>query len=402
MNFFSNLLSQPQTKSVLKRFQDDPLTQMRLQYNTHYLSFERQEGTHVWLDGREMIMLSSNDYVGLASHPKVIEAAKKALDKWGSSTTGARLSNGSRAYHEELEEALANFLGKEACHVHSAGYLSCMASITTFVQKEDIIFLDRQNHSSLWSGALLTRSRIERFGHNDPEDFHQAINSETESAAKFLILEGVYSMEGHLVRLPEFVNVIKDKNCFLILDDAHGLGVMGKEGRGVANCFGLESAVDVITGSFSKSLASIGGFVAGSRDVINYLRTHSKQTIFSAAIPPAQAAAALAALKVLQEEPEHLERLWHNVHAYNKILSSYKLDTWGSVTPAVPVVLGSKTQAYFFWKALMEKGIFTVLALPPAVPPGKELVRTAISAKHTHQDLEKIAAAVAYAVKQIL
>ncbi|MFI5344685.1 MAG: aminotransferase class I/II-fold pyridoxal phosphate-dependent enzyme, partial [Chlamydiales bacterium] len=338
--------------------------------------------------------------LGLTTHPKVIEAAKKALDTWGTSTTGSRLSNGSRRCHEELEEYLAHFLCKEACHVHSAGYLSCMASIATFAQSDDVIFSDKQNHSSLWSGMLLTRARVERFAHNDPNDLRQALSFEKEDSPKFLILEGIYSMEGHIARLPEFVDVIKNQNCLLILDDAHGLGVMGAQGRGVANHFGLESAVDVLAGSLSKSLASGGGFVAGSRDVIDYLRSHSKQTIFSAAISPPQAAAALAVLKILQEEPEHLERLWANTRRYKQILDSLALDTWGSQAPAVPIVLKTKVRAYIFWKALMEKGVFTVISLPPAVPPGKDLVRTAISARHTPEDFEKIADALAYAVKQ--
>lgn len=400
MNLLSNLLSKPY-KPILKRFTDDSLTEMRLKYNTYYLSFEHQKGSRVWLNGREMIMLSSNDYLGLTTHPKVIEAAKKAIDAWGTSTTGSRLSNGSRRYHEELEEYLAHFLSKEACHVHSAGYISCMAAVATCVQNGDVILSDKQNHSSLWSGTLLTRARVERFAHNDPSDLRQVLSFEEEISPKFLILEGIYSMEGHIVRLPEFVNVINNQNCCLILDDAHGLGVMGTQGRGIANHFDLESAVDVIAGSLSKSLASVGGFVAGSRDVINYLRSHSKQTIFSAAISPAQAAVALASLKILQEEPEHLERLWNNTRQYKKILGNLNLDTWGSQTPAVPIVLQSKARAYVFWKALMEKGIFTVISLPPAVPPGKDLIRTAISACHTSEDLEKIADALTYAVKQI-
>jgi 8-amino-7-oxononanoate synthase len=362
---------------------------------------ESQQGTSIKLDGKDMIMLSSNDYLGLSFHPKVIEAGRAALLKWGTSTTGARPSNGSRTYHLELEEKLATFLGREACHVHAAGYLSCMSAIASFAQKGDVILADKNIHSCLWDGVRLSMATVERFSHNSPDDLRSVVAAISSSAPKLLIVEGVYSMEGHICRLPEISEIGEANGCFTVLDDAHGFGVLGRQGRGTVDHFGLNDRVDVICGSLSKSLASTGGFVAGSSDVIEYLRSHSKQTIFSAALSPSQAAIAMASLEIMQQEPQHLEKLWSNTRKYRAMLKSLGLDLWESETPAVPIVLGSKERVYPFWKALLEKGVFTVMSIAPAVPPGKDLIRTAISAMHTDEQLEKIAEAMAYAVKKL-
>jgi 8-amino-7-oxononanoate synthase len=388
-------------KGVLERCRNDSATKLRHKYAPFYISMDSQDGTAVQLDGRKMIMLSSNDYLGLAYHPKVIEAARDALQKWGSSTNGARSANGSRRFHLEFEEELAGFLGREACHVHAAGYLSCMSSVATFANKGDMIYADKSIHSCLLDGVRLSMAAYERFSHNNPDDFRTVAASTAAGSANLLVLEGVYSMEGHICRLPEMVEVADEYGCFIVLDDAHGFGVLGRQGRGTVDHFGLNDEVDLICGSLSKSLASTGGFVAGSRDVVEYLRTHSRQTIFSAALGPAQAAAALAALDVMQTEPWHLERLWSNTRRYREMLKGLGLDTWDSETPALPIVLGSKERVYLFWRALMEKGVFTVLSIAPAVPAGKDLIRTAISAMHTDEDLERIGDAMEYALKSL-
>ncbi len=388
-------------KAILARCRDDYATKMRLKYAPYYHAMEAQSGTTVKLDGREMIMLSSNDYLGLSFHPKVIEAGRAAMLQWGTSTTGARTSNGSRTYHLELEEKLAEFLGREACHVHVAGYLSCLSSVASFAQKGDVILADKNIHSCLWDGIRLSMATVERFSHNNPEDLRQVLAAVNPDAAKMLVIEGVYSMEGHIARLPEIAEIAEEHGCFTVLDDAHGFGVLGRKGRGTADHFGLNDKVDLICGSMSKSLASTGGFVAASREIIEYLRSHSKQTIFSAAISPSQAACARASLEIMQQEPQHLERLWANTRRYRALLKSLGLDTWESETPAVPIVLGSKERVYPFWKALLEKGVFTVMSIAPAVPPGKDLIRTAISAMHTDEQFEKIAEAMAYAIKRL-
>jgi 8-amino-7-oxononanoate synthase len=388
-------------KAILDRCRDDYATKMRLKYAPYYHAMQAQQGTSIKLHGKDMIMLSSNDYLGLSFHPKVIEAGRAAMLKWGTSTTGARPSNGSRAYHVELEEKLAAFLGREACHVHAAGYLSCMASVATFAQKGDVILADKNIHSCLWDGIRLSMATVERFSHNNPLDLRDVASSVSPTAPKLLIVEGVYSMEGHVAALPELLEVAEDHGCFTVLDDAHGFGVLGRQGRGTVDYFNANDKVDVICGSLSKSLASTGGFVAASKEIIEYLRTNSKQTIFSAALSPSQAACALASLEVMQSEPEHHERLWKNTKLYREMLHGLGLDTWGSETPAVPIVLGSKEPVYRFWQSLLEKGVFTVMSIAPAVPPGKDLIRTAISAMHTEEQLERIATAMAYAVKKM-
>ncbi len=386
---------------IAERCRTDEASTLRRKYSPWYHTFEAQSGTRVVLDGNEMVMLSSNDYLGLTAHPKVIEAADDALRIWGSSTTGARLSNGSRAYHHELEEAMAAFLGKEACHVSSAGYLSGVSAIAGFATRGDVILVDKNIHSCIWDGIRLSHATMERFIHNSPDDLAAVLQVVDARAAKLLAIEGVYSMEGHIASLPAFLDAAEGHGCFVVLDDAHGLGVLGNQGRGTADHHGVSERVDIICGSLSKSLSSTGGFVAGSRDAIEYLRTHSRQTIFSAAISPAQAACAKAALEIMQTEPEHLERLWTNTRRYRALLEELKLDTWDSETPAVPVVLGSRERAYLFWKRLMEKGVFTVMSIAPGVPPGKDLVRTAISAAHTEADFERIEEAFRYAVRSL-
>jgi 7-keto-8-aminopelargonate synthetase-like enzyme len=253
----------------------------------------------------------------------------------------------------------------------------------------------------LWDGVRLSTATVERFSHNNPDDLREVLGAAPTGAPKFLVVEGVYSMEGHICRLPELLGIATPAGCFTIVDDAHGLGVLGRQGRGTVDHFHLNGQVDVICGSLSKSLASTGGFVAGSRELIEYLRTNSKQTLFSAALAPSQAAAASAALDLIQDEPEHLARLWQNTARYRALLTGLGLDIWGSETPAVPIVLGSKERVYRFWQALLEKGVFTVMSIAPAVPPGKDLIRTAISARHSDEDFAKIEAAMTYAVRKI-
>ncbi len=388
-------------KAIIERAQDDYATKMRLKYKPYYHAMESQQGTHIRLNGRDMVMLSSNDYLGLSFHPKVIESCAAAARIWGTSTTGARISNGSRAYHVALEEKLANFLGREACHISVAGYVSCCSAVASFAQKGDMILADKNIHSCIWDGIRLSMAAVERFSHNNPEDLRQVLKSVPFNTPKMLVVEGVYSMEGHICRLPEIAQIGEEAGCFTVLDDAHGFGVLGRQGRGTVDHFKLNDKIDIQCGSLSKSLASTGGFVAGTRDLIEYLRTNSKQTLFSAAISPSQAAVASTSLDVMQSEPQHLERLWRNTRRYREMLKGLGLDTWESETPAVPIVLGSKELVYRFWQALLDKGVFTVMSIAPAVPPGKDLIRTAVSALHSDQDLEKIHAAMAHAVKQL-
>ncbi len=394
-------LSRGTGKTIHDRIRNDPLVRMQDKYQVYYHTFDRQDGTRVWLDGSEYVMMASNDYLGLGDHPRVIEAANRALKEWGGSTTGARLANGSRSFHQRLENKLAEFLGKEACHVSVAGYVSCMSAISGFAGRGDLILADKNVHSSLLSGIALTDARVERFRHNNPADLEEILSFERKPVVKMLVFEGVYSMEGHIAPVPDLIRIAKEHGCFVVMDDAHGFGVVGAQGRGTANHYGMTDDVDIICGSFSKALSSTGGFIAGSREAIQYVRTHSKQIIFSAALSPCQAACAEAALDVLVDEPEHLQRLWENTKRYREMLMRHGLDTWGSETPAIPIVLGSKEKAYYFWRALLDKGVFSVISIAPGVPPGKDLVRTSISARHSDADFEIVESAIEYAMTRI-
>jgi len=396
-NFFQSKSRNP----ISDRCDKDNFTKLRKKYDLYYRIAETQSGTRIKIDGKELVMLASNEYLGLSQHPKVIEAGKAALEKWGSGTMGARSANGGRAFHRELEEELAAFLGKESCHVFAAGYLACMASITGFAQRGDIILADKNLHSSLWDGIRLSMASVERFSHNNPQHLAAILEQLEPEPYKLISVEGIYSMEGHIGALPQICEIAQKHGCFISLDDAHGLGVLGNQGRGTADHFDLTDQVDIIAGSLSKSLASTGGFVAGSKACIEYMRTHSKQAIFSAAISPSQAACAQTALKIVHDEPEWNQRLWENTRRYKALLTELGLDTWESETPAVPIVLGTREKAYYFWKHLWEKGVFTIISTAPGVPPGKDLVRTAISARHTERDFEQIETAIRYAASKL-
>ena len=395
------LFSKQKNNGIWNRILSDDSTRLRLKYDAYYHIFEDQTGTRVTKDGKEYVMLSSNDYLGLSQHPKIKEAGMKALQKWGSSTTGARLANGGRIFHRALEEDLADFLGMEACHVFSAGYLACASAITGFVDRNDLVFADKNLHSSLWSGIKLSGAKCERFAHNHPEHLREILAYEDPNTNKALVVEGIYSMEGHIARLPELIEVAKEFGAFFILDDAHGIGVLGDDGKGTANYFGLTDQIDVICGSFSKSFSGMGGFVCASKEAIDYMRSHSKQTIFSAALSPASTACAHAALGVIRSEPEHRKKLEANLSRYRRLLDELNLDTWHSESPAVPIVLGKKEKVYYFWKALLEKGVYAIISIAPGVPPGKDLIRTAISAAHTEEDFDLIEEAFRYAVTKI-
>ncbi|MDG1356428.1 MAG: aminotransferase class I/II-fold pyridoxal phosphate-dependent enzyme [Opitutales bacterium] len=395
------IFSKKKNTGIWNRIRSDDSTRLRLKYDAYYHIFDDQTGTRVTKDGKEYVMLSSNDYLGLSQHPKIKEAGIQALQKWGSSTTGARLANGGRIFHRALEEDLADFLGMEACHVFSAGYLACASAITGFVDRKDLVFADKNLHSSLWSGIKLSGAKCERFAHNHPEHLREILSHEDPKTNKAMVVEGIYSMEGHIARLPELIEVAKEFNTFFILDDAHGIGVLGDDGRGTANHFDLTDQIDVICGSFSKSFSGMGGFVCASKEAIDYMRSHSKQTIFSAALSPVSTACAHAALGIIRSEPEHRKKLEANLSRYRKLLDELNLDTWNSESPAVPIVLGKKEKVYYFWKALLEKGVYAIISVAPGVPPGKDLIRTAISAAHTDEDFDLIEEAFRYAVTKI-
>jgi len=387
-------------KPILAQCESDMATRLRLKYAPFYRVAEAADGVKLTVDGRPMVLLSSNEYLGLSRHPKVVEAAKRAMDLWGTSACGSRLANGSRAYHVELEEALAAFLGREACHVTAAGYLACVCSLSSLARRGDALIVDPGIHASLWDGALLSGARIERFVHNDMESLAALLHQLDPKQAKAIVVDGVYSMEGHLAPLPRLVELAERHRAVVVVDEAHSIGILGRDGRGACDHCGVTEGVELVCGSFPKAVASTGGFVAGRRALIEYLRSHSRQIIFSAAISPAAAASARAALEIMQTEPEHRERLWVNYKHLKAILDSLGLDYWDSPTPALPIVVGDKEKCYWMWKSLWDQGFFTVMSIPPAVPVGKDLLRCAVTAMHTPEQLDRFGEALKVAMKQ--
>jgi 8-amino-7-oxononanoate synthase len=387
-------------KPIIERCNRDTNTRLRLKYAPYYHVIDSAEGVDLIVEGRPMVMMSTNEYLGLSRHPKVVAAARQAVDRWGASSCGSRLANGSRRYHVELEEALAAFLGKEACHVLSAGYLASMCSLASLVQRGDILVVDPSVHSSLWDGALLSGAKIERFQHEDMKSLAKLLEDIGTHEAKAIAVDGVYSMEGHVVSLPQVCDLSERHGAALVVDDAHGIGILGRDGRGVCEHHGVTDRVDLITGSFSKSFGSTGGFVAGDKELVEYLRTTSRQIMFSAAISPAAAASALAALEVFQREPEHRERLWSNYRHLRDIVQSLGIDYWESPTPALPILAGDREKCYMMWKTLWEASFFTVLSTAPAVPPGKDLIRVAVTSQHTVEQLDRFGDALKTAMKR--
>lgn len=379
----------PATPWMLERCAADETTRLRLQLDPFYHSIDSADGIHVVSGGKKLHLLSSNEYLGLSRHPRVLEASRTALERWGASPCGSRLANGSRAYHAELEEALAAFLGKDACHVFSAGYLACMAPVACLPKKGDAVILDRHVHACVWDGARVSAGSVERFAHGDSASLRRLLEDLPPEQAKMIVVDGVYSMEGHIADLPGITAAAEAHRALVVVDDAHGFGVLGRGGRGTCDHTGTTDRTGIITGSFSKSLASVGGFLAADRSTIDYLRTHCRQIIFSAALPPAAASAALAALRVLQEEPEHLARLHANATHLRGRLRALGFDTWDSTTPALPVVIGDTMKCHEVWRHLWEEGFFTVYSVSPGVPPGKDLLRCAVSALHTTEILDR-------------
>jgi len=390
----------PTSKPLLERCSSDFGTKLRLKYNPYYHAIEAQEGTQVTVKGRRMTMMSSNEYLGLSAHPRVREASRQAVLTWGTSPCGSRLANGSRQFHEELEAALADFLGYEACHVTSAGYLACMAPLSTLVRRDDALIVDKSIHSALWDGAMLSGATIERFSHEDLPELERLLQALPARQAKAISVDGVYSMEGHIASLPRIVELAEQHRTITIVDDAHGFGVLGRDGRGTVDHHGLTARVEVITGSFSKALASTGGFVAGSRSVIEFMRSNCRQIIFSAGLPASQAASALAALRVMQEEPEHRRRLLANAERYRNGLRALGVDFWDSPTPGLPIVIGDKEKCYRVWLKLWESGYFTVMAIAPGVPQGKDLIRTSVTALHTPAQIDGFLEVLGSALRQ--
>lgn len=354
----------------------------------------------VTIRGHRLIMAGSNNYLGLTQDPRVKEAVIKAVQEFGSGCTGSRFLNGTLELHEELEKRLAKFMQREAALCFSTGFQTNLGVISTLVGKGDIIFADRANHASIVDGCRLSLGQVVRFRHNDMDHLERLLSKHQDAPGKLIIVDGVFSMEGDIADLPGLVNLAEKYHARILVDDAHSVGVLGKHGRGTAEHFGLEKKVDVVLGTFSKSFVSIGGFVAGDAYVIDYIKHHARSLIFSASMPPAATAAVLAALTILEEEPQRLERLWHNVRKVKAAFDELGFNTGGTQTPIIPIHVGEDMKTFEFWKLLFQNGIFTNPVITPAVPAGQGLIRTSYMATHTDEHLDYIIKQCALAGRQ--
>jgi 8-amino-7-oxononanoate synthase len=364
-------------------------------YYPYFHELTSKQDIIVEMEGKQMIMIGSNNYLGLTSHPEVIEAAVQATIKYGTGVSGSRFLNGTTNLHRELESELASFLNKEDCTIFSTGFQSNLGIISAIAGRNDIIFSDKENHASIYDGVRLSYAEVVRYEHNDMEDLEKKLAKAPENKGKLIITDGVFSMSGDIAKLPDIVRLAKQYGARVMVDDAHGLGVMGPFGRGTAEHFGLEKEVDIIMGTFSKSLASLGGYVAGESDVVDYIRHNSRPYIFSAAIPPSNTAAALAALKILQREPERVQNL-HDIAEYMRQgLKKKGLTIKDSRTPIIPIYTYTTLRTIIACNTLFEKGVYVNPVLPPATPVGECLIRTSYTATHTKElmdiAIEKIA-----------
>jgi 8-amino-7-oxononanoate synthase len=350
---------------------------------------ESAQDPEVIMNGRKMIMVGSNNYLGLTNHPKVKEAAIEAIKKYGTGCAGSRFLNGTLDIHVKLEEKLAHFMRKEAALVFSTGFQVNLGVISALVGKDDIVIIDKMDHASIVDGCRLSYGEVKRFKHNDIADLERILN-ENNGRGKLVVVDGVFSMEGDIINLPEVLKITKKYGARLLVDDAHGIGVLGKTGRGTAEHFGLENEVDLIMGTYSKSLASIGGFIAGDADVIHYIKHFARALIFSASPPPASIAAVSAAVDIIENEPERIEWLWKNTHKMLKGFKELGFDSGPSETPIIPIIVGQDETAFKFVMMLQEEGVFANVAVSPAVPPGKALIRTSYMATHTDEHLDKV------------
>ena len=364
-----------------------------LGYYPYFHPIEENEGPVVQIEGRKVIMAGSNNYHGLTADPRVKEAAKKAVDKYGTGCSGSRYLTGTLDLHIQLEERLATFLGKESCLLYTTGYLTAQGIIPTLVQKGDYVVSDRDNHACILAGNLMAKgafAEFVRYKHNDMADLERVIAKLPADSAKLVVSDGVFSTTGTIVELPDLVKVARKYNARILIDDAHSTGVIGKGGRGTASHFGLENEVDLTMGTFSKTFSSLGGFVVGDRAVINYLKHHAPALIFSASPTPAAVAAALEALNILEKEPERMYRLIANADKMRKGFTAMGFDVIDAKTAIVPVVIGDDMKTFVFWRELFEAGVFVNAFVSPGVPPGMAMLRTSYMASHEDQHLNKI------------
>ena len=354
----------------------------------YYRAIESEQDSEVIINGKKVIMLGSNSYLGLTSHPKVKEAAIAAVKKYGSGCAGSRFLNGTLDIHIELENKLAEFVGKDGALVYSTGFQSNLGAIPTVTGRNDYILIDELDHASIIEGSRLSFAKIMKFRHNDMESLEKQLQRCEPEAVKLIIVDGIFSMEGDITNLPEIVTLSKKYNANIMVDDAHSFGVIGEKGKGASSHFGLTDDVDVIMGTFSKSLASIGGFIAADKDTINFIKHNSRSLIFSASATPSATASALAALEIMKTEPQHMEQLWENTNYCMKSLRDLGFDLGHACTPILPIMIRDNMKTFQMTKDLLEEGVFVNPVVQPAVPNDSTLIRLSLMATHTRQQID--------------
>jgi len=355
----------------------------------YFIPLDENEGTEVEYKGRRLIMCGSNNYLGLTTHPKVKKAAKEAIERYGTSCTGSRFLNGTLALHEKLEKELAEFVSKDDSLIFSTGMQVNLGTISALTGRSDVLILDKDDHASIVDGARLGHGKIERYRHNDIDHLERVLQSIPENLGKLIVVDGVFSMGGDLADLPAIIPLAKKYSARIMVDDAHGMGVTGK-GHGTVAHFGVTKEVDLIMSTFSKSFASLGGFIAGDEDIIHFIKHTARSLIFSASIPAANTAAALAALDIIRKEPERVDRVNAIAKRMRKELKGMGFNAGESETPIVPVIIGDDIKTFQIWKNLFEKGVFVNPVISPAVPNGMQLLRTSYMSTQTDEQIDKV------------
>ncbi|CAN5711855.1 aminotransferase class I/II-fold pyridoxal phosphate-dependent enzyme [soil metagenome] len=355
----------------------------------YFRPIESGQDTEVMIGGKPVLMFGSNSYLGLTNHPKIKEAAEHAIRKYGTGCAGSRFLNGTLDIHIELEKRLAAFSGMEDAVIFSTGFQANLGALSCLTGRHDYIILDEYSHASIIDGSRLAFSKVIKYAHNDMEDLERRLRNLPEEVVKFIAFDGVFSMEGDIAKLPEIVAIADRYGANIMVDDAHSLGVIGENGAGTASHFGLTDNIDVIMGTFSKSLASLGGFIGGSSDTIDYLRHRARSLIFSASMTPASVASVIAALDIIETEPEHREALWNNTHYATRLLIEEGFDLGPTESPILPVYIRDNLKTFQVTKILLEQGIFVNPVVSPAVPAEASLIRLSIMATHTFSQIEE-------------
>lgn len=354
----------------------------------YFLPLEDTEGTEVVIEGRKILMIGSNNYLGLTTDPRVREAAIEAVKRYGTSCTGSRFLNGTLALHQEAEARLADFVGMEAALVFSTGYQVNLGVISSLVGRGDVVVLDKDDHASIVDGAMMSLGEVRRFSHNDLQHLDRVLEKIDDDSGVLVVVDGVYSMGGDIAPLPQLIEITRSHGARLMVDDAHSIGVMGG-GRGTPTHFGVTDDIDLLMGTFSKSFASLGGFIAGKKEVISYIQHHARSLIFSASMPASNVAAVLAALDIMENEPELVERLWAVTERMRSGLKQLGFQMGPSTTPIIPIVVGEMQHTFQAWKMCFEAGLYTNAVVSPAVPPDQCLLRTSYMATHTDEQIDR-------------